>query len=79
MDELDEWTALVCRELGLDPDEADLAEILELTREVAHGVERRAAPWTVYLLGLAQGRGSAPTDAVDRLTDLARGREPQHG
>ncbi|WP_371786790.1 DUF6457 domain-containing protein [Streptosporangium subroseum] len=67
-----EWTALVCRELGVDPAKIDRDEVLDLTKEVAHGVARPAAPLTAYLLGLAQGGGTAPPDAVERLTTLAR-------
>lgn len=68
---LEEWTALVCRELGIDPATVDRDELLDLTKEVAHGVTRPAAPLTAYLLGLAQGAGTAPPDIVERLTALA--------
>ncbi|MFF5246846.1 DUF6457 domain-containing protein [Streptosporangium sp. NPDC000095] len=69
---LKEWTALVCQELGIDPATVDRDEVLDLTREVAHGVARPAAPLTAYLLGVAQGAGTAPPDVVERLTALAR-------
>jgi len=69
---LKEWTALVCQELGIDPATVDRDEVLDLTREVAHGVARPAAPLTAYLLGVAQGAGTAPPDIVERLTVLAR-------
>ncbi|MEV4383132.1 DUF6457 domain-containing protein [Streptosporangium amethystogenes subsp. fukuiense] len=69
---LTEWTALVCRELGIDPATVDRDEVLDLTKEVAHGVARPAAPLTAYLLGVALGAGTAPPDAVERLTALAR-------
>lgn len=69
---LAEWTALVCRELGVDPAKVDRDAVLDLTKEVAHGVTRPAAPLTAYLLGLAQGSGSAPEGAVERLTALAQ-------
>ncbi|SDL00295.1 DUF6457 domain-containing protein [Nonomuraea jiangxiensis] len=69
---LNEWTALACKELGIDPATVDRDQILDLTKEVAHGVARPAAPLTAYLLGLAQGSGSAPEDAVARLTTLAK-------
>ncbi|MEU7987211.1 DUF6457 domain-containing protein [Streptosporangium canum] len=69
---LTEWTELVCRELGVDPETVDRDALLDLTKEVAHGVTRPAAPLTAYVLGLAQGAGSAPPDAVERLTALAR-------
>ncbi|MFC6086525.1 DUF6457 domain-containing protein [Sphaerisporangium aureirubrum] len=72
MNVLAEWTALVCKELGLDPETVDRDAVLDLTRDVAHGVARPAAPLTAYLLGLAQGSGTAPPDALPRLTLLAR-------
>ncbi|MGN9840368.1 NTP transferase domain-containing protein [Nonomuraea sp. H19] len=72
MNVLNEWTALACKELGIDPAMVDRDQILDLTKEVAHGVARPAAPLTAYLLGLAQGAGSAPEDAVARLTTLAK-------
>jgi hypothetical protein len=72
MNVLAEWTALVCKELGLDQEAVDRDAILDLTRDVAHGVARPAAPLTAYLLGLAQGAGTAPPDARARLTTLAR-------
>ncbi|GII32142.1 DUF6457 domain-containing protein [Planotetraspora mira] len=72
MNVLEEWTALVCRELGIDPARVDRDAVLDLTRDVAHGVARPAAPLTAYLVGLAQGAGTAPDDAVERLSSLAR-------
>ncbi|HEX4818402.1 MAG TPA: NTP transferase domain-containing protein [Nonomuraea sp.] len=72
MNVLNEWTALACKELGIDPAAVDRDQILDLTKEVAHGVARPAAPLTAYLLGLAQGSGSAPDDAVAKLTTLAK-------
>ncbi|WP_308426312.1 DUF6457 domain-containing protein [Streptosporangium pseudovulgare] len=76
---LTEWTALACRELGIDPSAVDRDALLDLTKEVAHGVTRPAAPLTAYLLGLAQGAGTASPDAVERLTELARGWERRAG
>ncbi|MEZ0071107.1 DUF6457 domain-containing protein [Planotetraspora sp. GP83] len=72
MNVLEEWTALVCRELGIDPARVDRDAVLDLTRDVAHGVARPAAPLTAYLVGLAQGAGTAPPDVVERLSSLAR-------
>ncbi|WP_067179329.1 DUF6457 domain-containing protein [Microtetraspora niveoalba] len=72
MNVLEEWTALVCRELGVDPGKVDRNAVLDLTRDVAHGVARPAAPLTAYLVGLAQGAGTAPADALERLSAMAR-------
>jgi hypothetical protein len=68
---LEEWTALVCEELGIDPARLDRDAILGVTKDVAHGVARPAAPLTAYLLGLAQGAGTAPQDAEARLSAMA--------
>lgn len=72
MNVLAEWTARICQELGIDPERVDRDRILDLTKEVAHGVARPAAPLTAYLLGLAEGAGTAPADAIERITRLAR-------
>ncbi|MFC4062091.1 DUF6457 domain-containing protein [Planomonospora corallina] len=72
MNVLEEWTALVCRELGVDPARVDRDALLDLTKDVAHGVARPAAPLTAYILGLAQGAGTASPDAAERVTELAR-------
>jgi hypothetical protein len=64
--DLDQWVVAARSELGLD-DDVDLDLLLEVARDVAHGVERRAAPVTTYLLGLAVGRGAAPSDAAAAL------------
>jgi hypothetical protein len=68
---LDDWTAMACAELGLDPADANTQLVLDLARDVAHNVLRPGAPVTAYLMGLAVGRGADPTDAAARLTTLA--------
>ena len=45
--------------------------MLDLTRDVAHGVARPAAPLTAYLVGVAVGRGLALSDAARRIAALA--------
>ena len=68
---MDQWTAAVCADLGLDANDADLRAVLDLTRDVAHGVARPAAPLTAYLVGVAVGRGLALPDAAGRVSALA--------
>jgi sirohydrochlorin ferrochelatase len=67
---LDEWTDAVREALELDPIDTNL--VLDLARDVAHGVTRPAAPLTAYLLGLAVGRGADPGQAAATITELAR-------
>jgi hypothetical protein len=71
MSTLEDWIAAVCADLGVD--RPDSTQILDLAREVAHGVARPAAPLTTYLVGLAVGAGADPATAVARVTALAQG------
>jgi len=85
MNTLTEWVELVCREL-------DIAEavspavmqprVLDMSRDVAHGVARPAAPLTAYLLGVAAGRTSDPETTAEllapRVSQLAQRWSDQH-
>jgi hypothetical protein len=74
MSTLEEWTAVACADLGLDPGSlgtADIKAVLDLAREVAHAVDRPAAPLTAYLVGVAVGRGLTLPDASARVRVLA--------
>jgi hypothetical protein len=71
VNELDAWVEAAARELGIAPDEVPTEAVLDLAREVAHGVIRPGAPVSAYLLGLAVGRGADPADVAGRLTRLA--------
>jgi len=70
MPTLDEWTATVCAKLRLDPSLVDQVLILDLARDVAHGVHRTAAPLTAYMLGLAVGTGTSTSDAAGAIAAL---------
>ncbi|HEX6754684.1 MAG TPA: DUF6457 domain-containing protein [Mycobacteriales bacterium] len=77
---MEDWTAAVAAELGLDagPLAAAVRDrdlVLDLARDVAHGVARPAAPLTAYLLGLAVGSAGDPAVAAelaDRVSALAQ-------
>ena len=71
MNTLDEWAAAVCAELGLDPAALDVRLVLDLARDVAHGVARPAAPLTAYLLGVAVGQGRPPAESAPAISRLA--------
>ncbi len=67
---LKEWVDLVCRELDIADAVSPAAmqsRILDMSRDVAHGVARPAAPLTAYLLGLAAGRSDDPEAIADDL------------
>lgn len=55
MNALQDWLGALLRDLGLE-DTVDVRRLLEVSREVAHAVERPAAPLTTYVLGLAAAR-----------------------
>lgn len=60
---LDEWLAEVGSELGLDASTVDRTLVLDVARDVAHGIARPAAPLTTFLVGLAAGlRGGSPDE-----------------
>lgn len=70
MNTLTEWVELVCRELDVAEVVSPAAmqsRVLDMSRDVAHGVARPAAPLTAYLLGLAAGRSSDPEATAEQL------------
>jgi len=69
---LDEWTEQACAALGLERATLDQALVLDLAREVAHGVARPAAPLAAYLVGVAVGRGTDPAVAAATISGLSR-------
>jgi hypothetical protein len=73
MSALDDWTELVCFEFGLPSGSVDARLILGMARDVAHGVDRPAAPLTAYLLGLAVAGGHPAESAAARISALAAG------
>jgi uncharacterized protein DUF6457 len=68
---LDEWTSVICAELGLEPASVDVGAVLDLARDVAHGVARPAAPLTAYLVGVAVGQGRPAAETCARVSELA--------
>ncbi len=68
---LEAWLSAAAREVGLDAADVSIATVLDLARDVAHGVARPAAPLTTFLLGLAYGRAAAGPDADATLEELA--------
>ena len=61
--EMDRWLASVADALDLDLAVLNevLAPVLDMVRDVAHGVSRPAAPLTAFVLGLATSAGGHPT------------------
>ena len=70
MSTLDDWMAQAAGALDLSADSVSTElrdELLDLTRDVAHGVARIAGPLTCYLVGVAVGRGQTPSAALAAL------------
>lgn len=73
MSALDRWAEVVCLEFDLPAGSADARVILDMAKEVAHGVDRPAAPLTAYLLGLAVAQGHPLAASAARISELASG------
>ena len=73
MSTLDDWMAQAERALDVPAGSVTNElrdELLDLTRDVAHGVARIAGPLTCYLVGIAVGRGQTPAAALAAVTAL---------
>lgn len=71
MSTLDDWITQASTALDVPADSLSTElrnELLDLTRDVAHGVARIAGPLTCYLVGVAVGRGADPAAALAALT-----------
>ena len=80
MSTLDDWMAQATRALDLPADSVTNElrdELLDLTRDVAHGVARIAGPLTCYLVGVAVGRGQTPSSALAALSAVLPQSEPE--
>jgi hypothetical protein len=73
MTTLSSWTEAACAELGVQADDGAIRAVLDLARDVAHQVERPAAPVSAFLLGLAVGGGQPLASAAGQLRTLAEG------
>ncbi len=65
---LPEWIATVCDALQIDA--PDSKAVLDFTRDVAHRVDRPAAPLTALLVGLAANSSDDLPALMDRVRTL---------
>jgi hypothetical protein len=80
MNPLDAWLAEAGDALGVDPGAMQRDLLLDLTRDVAHGVARPAAPLTAFLVGLAAGKsGGSAADVKAAVSRLAAALETYQG
>jgi hypothetical protein len=79
---MNDWIDDLASVLGVEPLSAEeMGAVLKLARDVAHGVERKLAPLSTYLLGVAVGTGassgSGRSAAFDRAAGAARSTLPE--
>lgn len=68
-DDLSRWVARLTAALDVEPAAVDIAAVLALAKETAHGVARPAAPVSAFVVGLAAGRaGGSPADIERAMT-----------
>ena len=68
---MNDWLEELASALGVEPlSREEVGALLRLAREVAHGVERRFAPLSTFLVGVAVGRGEAFDVAMGRADRL---------
>jgi pyrrolidone-carboxylate peptidase len=68
---VEEWVPVLAAALGLET-EVDVDEILAVAGVVAHGVERKAAPVSTFLVGLAAGRAGATPESIAEAIGATR-------
>jgi hypothetical protein len=76
VDDLAKWTSVACSGLGVEVADSDRRAVERLARLVRCRVAAPAVPMTLYLLGVAVGRGLPLAEAVERLGVLS---EPWRG
>jgi uncharacterized protein DUF6457 len=76
MSVLENWIDAACADLGLDRAVLNERAVLDLARQVAHQVDRPAAPVTAFLLGVAVGGGQPYDQAAAQLLALSESWQP---
>lgn len=68
---LDDWTAQLCADLGIEGLDVDVRGLLDLARDAAHSVDRPAAPLTTFLVGYAAALRGGGADQVAECSRIA--------
>lgn len=66
-----EWIEAVQKELGINVN-LDHELILDVARDAAHVIERKAAPVTTFLLGFAVAAGADAKEVTKKIAELAK-------
>lgn len=65
------WLDQLAQVLGIDAAQVPVDDLLDLTRDIAHGVERKAAPLSTFMLGLAAGQSGRDLNELIAATQIA--------
>lgn len=65
----DQWIAQIAAALDVEPTVVEVGALLDLARDVAHGIERKAAPLTTFVVGYAAGAHGADSAATRSLIE----------
>ena len=65
---VDEWVSQLCEALGVE--QPDVRAVLDLTGDVAHRVNRPAAPVTALIVGLAAASASDLPSVMEQVRKL---------
>lgn len=65
------WLDVVGAVLGVDAADVPVDDLLDLTRDVAHNVERKYAPLTTFMLGVAVGQGEKSVEELISAVNVA--------
>lgn len=68
---MEKWLDSVKSEFGIEL-EFDSTAVLQLTRDIAHNIERPAAPLTTFLLGYLVAQGQDLSFTIDRVNFLIK-------
>jgi hypothetical protein len=71
-DPLTSWVSELATALEIDAAVLDRTLILDVARDVAHGVARPAAPLTTFLVGYAAGLRGGGADAVAEVAAIVQ-------
>lgn len=69
--DLEDWTRRLTEALGIPDLDPDIALILDLARDAAHGVARPAAPLTTFLVGYAAAKAGGSRSDVEEFSRIA--------
>jgi hypothetical protein len=70
---LDDWLVALAAGLDLDPADIPVGALLDVARDVAHGVARPAAPLSTFLVGFAAARNGGTAADIEQACVTATG------